>query len=185
MGDSCLKAHLHLSVATEVFIRGRGEQNKEIKGGGCKVLNLQTSTVHSDKASDGLVCIILVQSSWIHVILFYFILTPWLKVSKSPGAGMPKGWSPYLLKLVPRILIQTCCSSTSHTSVRISTYKNKAKEWWGGFNFPLLQHAAMHTKCCSGTRNENRTLTRGAPLDVIIHQQYANSVSVGMEGTWE
>ena len=32
MGDSHLKAHLHLSVEAQAFIGGREEQNKEIKG---------------------------------------------------------------------------------------------------------------------------------------------------------
>ena len=33
MGYSCHKAHLHISVEAEVFIRREMEQNKEIKGG--------------------------------------------------------------------------------------------------------------------------------------------------------
>ena len=35
MGDFCIKAHLHVSVQAEgfFFFVGRGEQNKEIKGG--------------------------------------------------------------------------------------------------------------------------------------------------------
>ena len=53
MRDSCLKAHLHLSVEAEGFLRREGEQNKEIKGGGCNVLYVQLSTVHPRKASDG------------------------------------------------------------------------------------------------------------------------------------
>ena len=36
------------------------EQDKEIKGGGCQVLYVQMSTVLSDKARDGPVCVILV-----------------------------------------------------------------------------------------------------------------------------
>ena len=51
MGDSRLKAHHHLSVQAEVFIR-RERGTEEIKGGGCKVLYVQTSPVHSHKASD-------------------------------------------------------------------------------------------------------------------------------------
>ena len=40
-------------------------------------------------------------SSWLHIIL-----VPQLRVSKSPGAGMPGSQSLYLLKRVPRILMQ-------------------------------------------------------------------------------
>ena len=78
-------------------------------------------------------------SSWLHIIL-----APWMKVSKSPGARMPKGRSLYLLKLVPRILIQTCCSSISHILARVSTYRNTVKRMVGWvtishYNFTLLQ----------------------------------------------
>ena len=54
VGDSCLKAHLPISVGAEVLQGGRGEQNKEIKGGVHKVLYVQMSTVTSHEASDGL-----------------------------------------------------------------------------------------------------------------------------------
>ena len=108
---------------------------------------MQMNTVHSDEASYGLVCIILVQSSWIHVIL-----ASQMKVSKPPVSstipsevGMPEGWSLYLLKLVPRILVQTCYSSTSYILVRVSTYRHNVKTIVGWvtvphrYNFPLLQ----------------------------------------------
>ena len=50
---------LNISGQAEVFTRrGRG-QNTENDGGGWKVLYVQTSTVHSDKTSDGLVGVIL------------------------------------------------------------------------------------------------------------------------------
>ena len=70
------------------------------------------------------------------------ILASLLKVSKYPRAGMPEGRSLYLLKLVPRILTQTCCSSTSY--ILVSTYRNNVKrmvEWVTipHYNFPLLQ----------------------------------------------
>ena len=45
----------------------------------------------------------------------------WLNVTLAPGAGMPKGCRLYYLKLVLRILIQTCCLSTSYILVRVST----------------------------------------------------------------
>ena len=74
----------------------------------------------------------------------YIILSPWSKVSKSPGAQMPEGRRMYLLKLVPRILIQPCCSSTSYVLVRVSTYRNNGKRIVGWvtishcYNFPSL-----------------------------------------------
>ena len=100
MRDSCHKAHLHLSLEAEVFLKvGRGEQNKEVKGGGCKVPYVQTSTVHSNKVQGA--------SFWLTSSQLHIILTPWLKVSKSPGAGMLKGQDLYFLQLVLRILVQT------------------------------------------------------------------------------
>ena len=41
------------------FIRRERGQNKEIRGGGCKVLYTQNSTVQSNKAGDGPGCVIL------------------------------------------------------------------------------------------------------------------------------
>ena len=69
VGDSCLKAHLHLSVQVEVVVRrGRGTEQRD-QGRGTKVLCVQMSTVHSNKASDGPLCIILVWSCQPNVIL--------------------------------------------------------------------------------------------------------------------
>ena len=45
---------------------------------------------------------------------------------------MPEGQSLCLLKLVPRIPVQTCCLSTSYILVRVSTYRNniiRMVEW--------------------------------------------------------
>ena len=42
------------------------------------------------------------------------------------GAEMPEGQSLYLLKLVSRILIQTCCLSKSY--ILVSTYRNNVKK---------------------------------------------------------
>ena len=102
-----------------------------------KILYVKMSTVHSDKASDGPVCVILVWSSWLHIILPLL-----LKVSKSPRVGMPKVWSLYLLKLVPRIFIQAFCLSTSYILVRVSTYRNNIKRMLGELQSPLLQCGA-------------------------------------------
>ena len=71
--------HISESISTSQLRQrflwgGRGEQSKEIKGEGWKVLCVQTTTVHSNKAIDGPVCIVLFShsgftSSWFHVIL--------------------------------------------------------------------------------------------------------------------
>ena len=101
-----------------------GEGNRQIKGGGCKVLYVWMSTVRTDKVRCA--------SSWISHPRFTssqlpVILDPWLKVNKSPRAGMPEGQGLYLFKLVPRILIQTCCSFVSYILVRVRTYRNNVK----------------------------------------------------------
>ena len=58
MGDSLLDAHLNISVRAEMFLgRDRGSRTKRQREG---VPYMQVSTVHSDEASDSLVCIILV-----------------------------------------------------------------------------------------------------------------------------
>ena len=61
MEPSCQKAHLHLSVEAENFIRRqRGtEQTDQGKGLRSSLYRL-TSTIHSEKAVDGLLCVILV-----------------------------------------------------------------------------------------------------------------------------
>ena len=131
MGDSHLKAHVHLSVEADVFTRREREigQIDHGKFSTCKL----TESIPVRQVMVGCA------SSWLHIIL-----VPWLKVSNSLGAVMPKvsnslgavltkvtnslgavmpeGRSLQLLKSVPKILIQTCCLSTSYTLVRISTY---------------------------------------------------------------
>ena len=54
---------------------------------------------------------------------------------------MPEGWSLELLKLVLRILIQTCYLCTSYILVRVSIYRKN-----GGldYNAPLLQRGFSH-----------------------------------------
>ena len=105
-----------LSGGSEFYKEGGETEQRDQGGGGFEVLYVQTSTVHSNKASDSLVCIVLVSSSWLHAIL-----DPW----KSLRAGMPEGQSVSYEQLVPRILTQTCCSSISHISS--STYRNDLK----------------------------------------------------------
>ena len=69
----------------------------------------------------------------------YINLAGWLKVNTSLWAGMPEGQSLYLLKLVPRILIQTCYSSTSYMSQSQHLQKQCQKNDGVSYNFPLLQ----------------------------------------------
>ena len=57
MGDARLKAHLPPSEEAEAFMRReRGTEHRN-QGRGCQVPLMQTSTVHSDKAGDGPVCV--------------------------------------------------------------------------------------------------------------------------------
>ena len=53
MGELCHQAHLHISVETEVYLRRERGTEQRDRGGGWQVLPVQTSTVHSNKASDG------------------------------------------------------------------------------------------------------------------------------------
>ena len=104
---------------------------------------MQTSTVHSDKASDG-------QSASSGLVTlaprhpgFYIILAPQLKVSRSPRAGRPEGQNLYLWKLFPRILIQTCCFSASYESVRVSAYRNNVKRMVGWATIPHYSNSLL------------------------------------------
>ena len=145
MEDLFLKVHLHLSVEAEVFTRReRGTEQRDQERG---LKNSLRAEQHSPfwLDSDGPECVIPVSSSRLHVLL-----APRLKASKSPRAGIPEGWSLYLLKLDPRILIQTCYSSTSCTLVRVSTYRNIVKRMvrWvtisHRYNFPLLHNPTVN-----------------------------------------
>ena len=122
MGDSCHKAHPHRSVEAEVFIRR--ERGREQRDQGRELESSPGADKHSPfQLANDVQCASSwanhpgFSSSWLRVIL-----APCSKVSKSPRAGMLEGQSLYPLNLVLRILIQTCCSSTSYTLVRISTY---------------------------------------------------------------
>ena len=96
-------------------------------------------------------------SSWLYVTL-----APRMKVSKSSGAGMAEGQSLYLLKLIARILIQTCCTSTSYTLVRASIYRNNVKRMLGWvtishrYSFPLLQWYEFGNWVCEAIRGHPR-----------------------------
>ena len=123
MADSCLKAHLHISVQAEVFIRmERGSRTKRSRGGCWKFSSCgpaQSTPIRTSKLVKQLYA-----SSW-----FY----SW---RSAPRAGMTEGWSVYLLKLVPRILIQTCCLSTRYILVRDSIYRNNVKRMVGWVTVP-------------------------------------------------
>ena len=116
MGDSHLKAHLPLSVEAEVFIRTEGNRTKRSREGVAQFsTGRRTQSIPMRQVMARCV-------SRLHVIL-----APWLKVSKSPRAGMPEDPNLYLLKLVPRIPTQTCCLSIRYRLVRVHTYRNSVK----------------------------------------------------------
>ena len=103
MGDSHLKSHLLTSVVAEVFYKeGEGNRTKRSREGVAKFSACRRAQ-----------CIPIRQvmvrgaSSWFSHPGCTSSWLQWLKVSKSPGAGMPEGQGLYLLKLVPRILKQT------------------------------------------------------------------------------
>ena len=68
-----------LSGGGGFYKEGEGNRTKRSQEG-VKVPYVQTSTVHSDKASDGLVCTGLAPHH----------PAPWSRVSKAPGAQMPE-----------------------------------------------------------------------------------------------
>ena len=129
MGDSHLKAHLHLSVEAEVFIRRERKTEQRDQGRGVK------SPLYADKHSP------FQKGKWQSGVRHpgLVIRAPQLKVCKSPRAVMPEGWSLYLLKLLPRILVQTCCSSTSHILAWVPSYRNIVKRMVGGLQFPTVR----------------------------------------------
>ena len=85
--------------------------------------------------------------SLVFVILVFVILAPLLKVRKSPRAGMTEGQGLYLLELVSRILIQTCCLYTSYIFVRVSISETMSKNGGVGYNVPLLQNEDRNSTC--------------------------------------
>ena len=108
------------------------------------------STVHSNEASDHLLCVILVLRHPDPTAEGQLISWSW-------NAWR---WSLYLLKLGPRMLIQTCCPSTSCVLVRVST-ETMSNEWWGGLQFPLCQGGPTNAGLT------NRFDTRVATLNCI------------------
>ena len=65
-----------------------------------------------------------------------------MKVGKFPGAGKPDGRSLYLLELFSRILIQTCCPSTSYILDSALT-RTVLVEWQGGCQLPTVKFSTV------------------------------------------
>ena len=132
-GASCLKAHLHFSVESEVFYKeGGGNRTKRSREGIEKF-----STCRLVQSFPIRQVMVWCASSWFCHSGFtscqlHVFPAPQSKVMKSPGSGIPEGWSLYLLKLVPRsLIIQTCCLSTSYILVRVSSYRSNVKRMVG------------------------------------------------------
>ena len=133
MGDSCLNAHRHISVQAEVFLRKeRVGRTKRSRHGVVKF-----STCRRAQSIPIRQVMVRCASSW------FSHSGPWLKAIKSPGAGMPEGQSLCLVKLIPRILIQTCCLSTSYVPARASIYKKNVKRIVGWLTVPHY-----YRRCC-------------------------------------
>lgn len=109
-GDPCPKPSQYLSAGRRFYKEGKGKRKKEIKVRGWK---------RSPRADQGQVmgdgCILLVA----------------VEGQQASAAGMTEGWSLCLWRLVPRILIQTCCFSTSCPLVRAHIYRNNIKRTVG------------------------------------------------------
>ena len=125
--------------------RGRGKAEQRDQGEGVEKFSTCNEQSILIKNLVTYQAMVLCASSWITGVL-----APWLKVSKSPGAGMPEGWHLCLLKLVPRILTQTCCSSASCTLVRVRTYRNNATRVAGGLHY---LHNNLNLVYCAFPRN--------------------------------
>ena len=119
-----------LSAGRGFYKEGEGNQNKETKGGGCLKSSLRAHK-HSPLWS----------GKWWPGICHAGLDTqaPWLKVSKSARAGMPKGWSPsfevssqhsYTNML---FIYKPCISQSQHLQ------KQWQKNSGVGYTSPLLQ----------------------------------------------
>lgn len=142
MGDACPKAHLNISVQAEACKR----RERESRTTRSRRRRLKSSA-HGDEHSPfwkGLEMghqMIWCASSWFLSSRFYIFLILWLKVSNSPRAGMSEDRSLYLLQLVPRILTQTCCSSTSYKLVRVGTSSNTVRGMVGWVTIPYCERS--------------------------------------------
>ena len=135
MGDSCLKGHLHISVQAEAFIRReRGNRTRTSREG------VETFSA-CRLAQSILIRQVMVQcaSSWFSHPGFHS------KVSKSLRGGMAEDQSLYLSKLVPRILIQRCCLSSSYMLVTVGFCRNNAKRMVGWVVIPHCHSQVVAT----------------------------------------
>lgn len=99
---------------------------------------MQVSIVHSGNDLKTGQVMVWRASSWSSSSWFYIILVLQLKVNKSPRTGMTEGWHLHLLKLISRILMQTCCLFTSCILARVSIYRDNVKRMVGWFRFPRI-----------------------------------------------
>ena len=136
MGDSCFKAYLNISVQAVVLSRREREsRTKRSRVGGRKVLYIRLAQSIPIRTSE-----LVKQWSGVRAIHPGFRHpSSRLKVNKSQGV---EGQSLYLLKLVSKILMQTCCLSTSYKSESAFT-KTMLKAWWGGLQFPTVTECQL------------------------------------------
>ena len=154
MGDSCPKAHLHLSVEAEAVIRReRGteqrDQRREFK-----------SSLRADEHSLFRYVMVRCASSWFsHPGSTSFCFHGW-RPANLLGLACLKV-KVYILKLVSRILTQTYSSSTSWHICQSEHLQRQCQknEWWGGLQFPVkIYHCYMRiepaTFWCMGWRSD-------------------------------
>ena len=139
MGDSHLKAHLYLSVQAEVFTRReRGTEQRWSKGVAKFSTHRQARSIATRPV------LVRCASSWFS--------HPRFMVEGQQISFDHEGWSLYLLKLVPGILSQTCCSSTSYILVRVSTYRHHVKGMVGWVTTPHHSPPPRYTAAARGLR---------------------------------
>lgn len=118
----------HLSAGRGFRKEGEGKQNKQVKGRELKVFYIQASTVHFDKD---------LENGQLMDGLVYVVLVLRLNVTNSPRTEKTEVLGLYLMKLVPRIVIQTCYFSTSYILEGAFT-EAVSKELWGGLQIPTV-----------------------------------------------
>ena len=120
-------------------------QNRQTKAEVSTALYVLTSTVPSDEASDGLLCV---------------IPPPQQKVNQCLGAELLEGQSPYLFKLVPRIVTETCSLSTRYILVRAALTETMP----GGGVVPSPHGHLNIQRCHTQPQGSQRHLTQVSPL---------------------
>ena len=131
MGDFCLKTHLHLSVEAEVFIRRERGPEQRDQGRGLK------SSLRAEEHSP------FQEGKWWSGVCHPGLVILDLRQSGSTveGQQISRGWDSWrsdsiFLKVVERILIQICRSSTSYMLVRVRIYRNNVKRMVGWVTIP-------------------------------------------------